>query len=48
VKAFVGHVLFKTCQYFTNDDKKFMGLRQVSVKDAQASLQKPIISTKKI
>jgi len=41
VKAFVGHVLFKTCQYFMND-KVFMGLRQVSVNDAQASLQKTI------
>jgi hypothetical protein len=30
-----GHVLFKACQYATNDDKKFMGLRQVSVKDAK-------------
>jgi hypothetical protein len=35
-----GHVLFKTCQYATNDDKVFMGLRQVSVKDAQIGLQK--------
>jgi hypothetical protein len=47
VKVFVGHVLFKTCQYFTNDDKVFMGLRQVSVKDAQASSQKTITWTKK-
>jgi len=30
-----------------NDDKVFMGLRQLSVKDAQASLQKTIIQTKK-
>jgi hypothetical protein len=35
-----GHVLFKTCQYFTNDDKVSMGLKQVSVKDAQSGLQK--------
>jgi hypothetical protein len=48
VKAFVGHVLFKTCQYFMNDDKVFMGLRQVSVKDAQASLLKNNYLDKKI
>ncbi len=33
-----GHVLFKTCQYATNDDKVSMGLSQVSVKDAQTCL----------
>jgi hypothetical protein len=33
-----GHVLFKASQYFMNDDKVFMGLRQVSVKDAQTIL----------
>jgi len=41
-----GHVLFKACQYATNDDKVFMGLRQVSVKDAQIGLQKIITWTK--
>ncbi len=41
-----GHVLFKTCQYATNDDKVFMGLRQVSVKDAQIGLQISITWTK--
>jgi len=29
-----GHVLFKACQYSTNDDKGSMELRQVNVKDA--------------
>ncbi len=29
-----GHVMFKTCQYATNDDKISMGLTLVSVKDA--------------
>jgi len=28
------HVMFKTCQYATNDDKMFKGLVQVNVKDA--------------
>jgi hypothetical protein len=28
------HVMFKACQYATNDDKKFIGLRSVNVKDA--------------
>jgi len=42
-----GHVLFKACQYATNDDKVSMGLSQVSVKDAQTCLQKIIIWTKK-
>jgi hypothetical protein len=31
------HVLSKTCQYSMNDNKVSMGLRQVSVKDAQTS-----------
>ncbi len=39
-------MLFKACQYATNDDKVFMGLRQVSVKDAQIGLQKTITWTK--
>jgi hypothetical protein len=33
-----GHVIFKVCQYATNDDKIFIGLKIVNVKDAQASL----------
>jgi hypothetical protein len=33
-----GCVLFKACQYATNDDKVSMGLSQVSVKDAQTCL----------
>ncbi len=40
-------MLFKACQYFTNDDKVFMGLKQVSVKDAQSRIQKIITWTKK-
>jgi len=34
-------------QYSTNDDKVSMGLKQVSVKDAQTCLQKTITWTKK-
>ncbi len=29
-----GHVMFKMCQYATNDDKVFIGLKSVNVKDA--------------
>jgi len=29
-----GHVMFKMCQYATNDDKVFIGLKGVNVKDA--------------
>ncbi len=41
------HVMFKTCQYATNDDKLFKGLVQVNVKDAYATLQKTIKWSKK-
>jgi hypothetical protein len=37
------HVMSKTCQYVTNDDKVLVGLSLVSVKDVQTSLQKIII-----
>jgi hypothetical protein len=37
-----GHVLFKTCQYSMNDDKVSMGLKKMSVKDAQIGLHKTI------
>ncbi len=37
--TYFGHVMFKACQYATNDDKVFKGLIQVNVKDAQATLQ---------
>jgi hypothetical protein len=29
-----GHVMFKVCQYVTNDNKKIYGLKNVNVKDA--------------
>jgi hypothetical protein len=29
-----GHVMFKMCQYATNDDKVFIGLKNVNVNDA--------------
>jgi hypothetical protein len=32
----------KACQYATNDDKIFVGLRNVNVKKAQSGLQKTI------
>jgi hypothetical protein len=40
-----GHVMFKTCQYATNDDKVSVGLTLVNVKDAQTCLQKIITWT---
>jgi hypothetical protein len=33
-----GHVMSKARQYATNDDKIFVGLRNVSVKEAQSGL----------
>jgi hypothetical protein len=41
------HVMCKTCQYVTNDDKVSTSLTLVSMKDVQTSLQKIIIWTKK-
>jgi hypothetical protein len=38
-----GHVMFNACQYATNDDKIFVGLEHMSVKDAQDSLLKPLL-----
>jgi hypothetical protein len=35
-----GHIMFKVCQYVTNDDKVFIGLKSVSVKDAQVGCRK--------
>ncbi len=46
--ACFGHVLFKTCQYFMNDDKVSMGLKKVSVKDAQIGLQTTILRLKSL
>jgi hypothetical protein len=34
--------MFKMCQYATNDDKKFMSLILVYVKDVQIGLKKTI------
>jgi hypothetical protein len=42
-----GHVMFKMCQYETNDNKVLMGLTLVNVKDVQIGLQKIITRTKK-
>jgi hypothetical protein len=42
-----GHVMSKACQYATNDNKISIGLRNVSVKEAQSGLQKTITWTKK-
>ncbi len=42
-----GHVMSKACQYATNDEKIFVGLKNVNVKDAHVALQKIITWTKK-
>ncbi len=42
-----GHVMSNACEYVTNDDKVFVGLEHVNVKDAQASLLKAITLIKK-
>jgi hypothetical protein len=44
----LGHVMSKACQYVTNDEKVFVGLRNVSVKEAQSGLQKTISWTKSL
>ncbi len=36
--AYFGHVMFKACQYVTNDDKVVVGSTLVSVKDVQVDL----------
>ncbi len=33
-----GHIMFKACQYATNDEKVTTGLKQVNVKVAQGNL----------
>jgi hypothetical protein len=38
----LGHVVSEACYYATNDDKIFIWLRNVSVKEVQISLQKTI------
>jgi hypothetical protein len=43
-----GHVMSKACQYGTNDDKVVIGLKHVSVKNVQFSLQKIITWIKKL
>jgi hypothetical protein len=41
-----GHVMFKVCQYGTNDDQVSMGLTLVTLKKIQVSLHKTITWTK--
>lgn len=42
-----GHVMSKAAQYATTEDKVCMKMKEVSLKDAQAALQKTITWTKK-
>jgi hypothetical protein len=35
-----GHAMSKACQYATNDVKLCIGMKEVSLKDAQQALQK--------
>jgi hypothetical protein len=37
-----GHVMYKACQYATNDNKISTRLRSVNAKDAHVGLQKTI------
>jgi hypothetical protein len=41
-----GHVMFKVCQYGTNDDQVSMGLTLVTLKEVQVNLHKTITWTK--
>ncbi len=43
-----GHIMFKTCQYATNDEKVTTSLKWVIVKATQENLQKAITWTKKL
>jgi hypothetical protein len=40
------HVMFKACQYATNDEKVFVRLKHASMKDVQTRLQKIVTWTK--
>jgi hypothetical protein len=42
-----GHAMSKCCQYATNDLKVCGGMKEVSIKKVQSSLQETITSTKK-
>jgi hypothetical protein len=42
-----GHILSKVSQHATNDEKVCKGMKKVSVKKAQGTLQKTIMWTKK-
>jgi hypothetical protein len=42
-----GHVMSKACQYATNDDKIYVGLKNVNVNKTHSKLQKTITCTKK-
>ncbi len=43
-----GHIMSKTCQYATNDEKVTTSLKRVNVKATQRNLQKTITWTKKL
>ena len=45
--ACFGHIMSKVCQYATNDEKICKGMKEVSLKNAQKSLQSCITWTKK-
>lgn len=42
-----GHVMSKTCQYFTNDVKLCVGIKEMALKNVQQTIWKTITSTKK-
>ena len=45
--ACFGHIMSKVCQYATNDEQMCKGMKEVSLKNAQKSLQSCITWTKK-
>ncbi len=38
----IGHMMSKVCQYLVNDTNLCVGMKEVLLKDAQATLQKTI------
>lgn len=46
--TYFGHVMSRTCQYGSNDERMVTSLKHVNVKNAEVSLQKTITWTKKL
>jgi hypothetical protein len=46
--TYFGHVMSRTCQYGSNDERMVTSLKHVNVKNAQVNLQMTITWTKKL